>query len=254
MRKFNRKSITTTDGQTECCSLTFVVDEEITLDASVGIQGKADQIIRMIGIGNRALIGITILVAAARDDFGEPEEWMDWAKTLLMANNAHIHHLCQVGNLMIREAANRKVIEQLSALDYRKLMSLSRLESYALRNILDKYDLTKKSRDEVRAIVNRLLGEEQEPAKEERKQIAPATIQLDFFSSLAGTAAKEWKNESEVKAAAEAAGSAVVVSAAHNSMWMLETLAKSGKLELNREARIATADACIELANLLKKK
>lgn len=237
----------------------FQVAEGIVVDGTGTVEDMERMIRDLVKVGDRAVTGIAILLATVRQQryIGDPGGWVAWATGVLGCAPAHAHHLRAVGDLMVRESSNKIIFGKLAALEYRKLLALSRLSQGQLRGLADTLDLSRKSRGEVESMVARLLGDgtEKEPQAavgDGKEPGAGAAVQLDFFAALDGMAALTWSNDDEAEQAARAAGADKVVRVARNGMWMLEALAKSGALEMSDEERRKYADACRELADLLE--
>lgn len=153
-----------------------------------GWEAKAALVDQCVAAGQRLTLWIAVVVAQAREDFAHPGEWIAACTERWGWEKAHVHHMHAVGTLLIRECGSATLM----SLHVDKLLAISRLPANLVAPFLERARPQDRTRDEVRAAVNRWLAAAGEPPADDapaspepapRRGLAPA-VQQDFFDAL----------------------------------------------------------------------
>lgn len=155
-----------------------------------GWAAKAALVDQCVAAGQRLTLWIAVIISRAREDFATPGEWVDACTSRWGWQKAYLHHMHAVGGLLIRECD----MSHLFTLDVYKLLAISRLPPSLVRPFMERARPAERSRDEVRAAVNRWLAAAGEPTDDAPaappapppppdEPPAPA-VQQDFLDAL----------------------------------------------------------------------
>jgi hypothetical protein len=151
-------------------------------------------IIKQAIAGGRQLSGIIAMVVAdaRRNNFAKGEDWLVWGERMWSWSRPHLHHMRQVGELLLRSRGNSDRYELLLRTDASKLLAVARLDDTMLAEWLSRNNITTMTRDDVRMSVASWLGEtEPEKIKANKKQ-------GDFFGMLDNFIASAPKNKDKI--------------------------------------------------------
>jgi hypothetical protein len=143
-----------------------------------------------LGAGKRLIQWSAMLVAEGHDkDFDTPKPWFTACAERWGWAPANCCHMLAVGRLLLRPTSGIVTVT-MSGLDFQKLLAISRLPPNLLESFIIRSKPQDRSRDEVRAAVNRWLKAAGEPVDDQA--VAPpaaadtrrAQHQSDFLDAL----------------------------------------------------------------------
>jgi hypothetical protein len=134
----------------------------------------------------RVLPATAILLAATRNDNFKDDAtaFLDWAQESFKFERKYVSHTLKVGQMLIR--SKPEVFGRLTRLPMDKLLAVSRLAPDVVESYITSKDLEAAGRDEVRADVSRLLGEEAKEKKAPPKIDAPAYGLREMIAEASG--------------------------------------------------------------------
>lgn len=150
---------------------------------------------RIMLVANLAPAAMSIILAKSRADYLTPADWVKWAESEFEFSGAYLHHLHAVGKMLLslNDGDNAKHYRRLFSLSFNKLHVLVQLPVADVPNFITINRVEALSRDEIRALVKKWLGQETAEGQE-KEEILPGFE--DLFSFVA-----KFKDAKEIREA-----------------------------------------------------
>lgn len=154
-------------------------------------------------------ISACLIFSAKENNFRADESgWMNWAmKKFQFASKSYVHQCRHVGNLLL--GSNERMFKKLVCLSFGKLYELSDLKEQ-LSAFLEKHDIEKMSRDEIRKAADEFLGKTVKEKKKKSKfweavKVIAETGTPEIYTALKEAGEEDFKNGRQAACALTAA-------------------------------------------------
>ncbi len=184
------------------CSMKYSMEMIICDIDSLGEGNLPERIEELTALGRRVVkivaassTALSVIIAHSRVSYLAPADWVKWAKEEFGISGSYLHHLHAVGKMLLSFLAGDDIrhYRRLFKVDSNKLLALTQLPVADVPNFITINRVEALSRDEIRALVKKWLGQEAEEGQG-KEEILPGFE--DLFSFVA-----KFKDAKEIREA-----------------------------------------------------